>query len=102
MYKRQHEDAELKGFYTQEGQLVESDLLALAIGQSHVVKISKYFSSISYDARGLIQVDPKTHRTLNPKIWAAGDCVNGGKEVVNAVAEAKIAVKSMLAYLAEV
>jgi glutamate synthase (NADPH/NADH) small chain len=97
-----HEDAELKGFYTQEGQLVESDLLALAIGQSHVVKISKYFSSISYDARGLIQVDPKTHRTLNPKIWAAGDCVNGGKEVVNAVAEAKIAVKSMLAYLAEV
>lgn len=94
-----HEETKLKGFRTQDNQFVESDLLAIAIGQSHASKLSKYFSNLECDAYGRIQVDPKTHRTLNPKIWAAGDCVNGGKEVVNAVAEAKIAVADMLTYL---
>lgn len=30
-------------------------------------------------------------RTGNAKLFAGGDCVNGGKEVVNAVAEGKAA-----------
>jgi NADPH-dependent glutamate synthase beta subunit-like oxidoreductase len=39
------------------------------------------------------------YRTHHPKIWAGGGAVKGGKEVVNAVAEAKIAVKSMLYHI---
>jgi len=33
----------------------------------------------------------KHHRTGNPKYFAGGDCVNGGGEVVDAVAEGMIA-----------
>jgi glutamate synthase (NADPH/NADH) small chain len=32
-------------------------------------------------------VTDAAHRTGNPKYFAGGDCVNGGREVVDAVAE---------------
>jgi len=35
------------------------------------------------------------YRTSNPSVWAGGDCVNGGKEVVNAVAEGMAAAHSI-------
>jgi dihydropyrimidine dehydrogenase (NAD+) subunit PreT len=47
-----------------------------------------------------VKVDAATHRTGNPKVWSGGDCVNGGKEVVNAVAEAKVAVRDIQRHLA--
>jgi glutamate synthase (NADPH/NADH) small chain len=75
---------------------VAVDLVALAIGQNRATEIAKAFPGVQLDAKGRVQVDPKTHRTGNPKVWSGGDCVNGGKEVVNAVAEAKIAVRDML------
>ena len=34
-------------------------------------------------------VDRATGRTANPKYYAGGDCVNGGREVVDAVADGK-------------
>jgi glutamate synthase (NADPH/NADH) small chain len=38
---------------------------------------------------GRIVVDPETGQTGNPRYFAGGDCVNGGREVVHAVAEGK-------------
>jgi dihydropyrimidine dehydrogenase (NAD+) subunit PreT len=38
---------------------------------------------------GCVMVDAKTMRTTNPKYFAGGDCVNGGGEVVDAVAHGK-------------
>jgi dihydropyrimidine dehydrogenase (NAD+) subunit PreA len=35
-------------------------------------------------------------RTANPKVWAVGDVVNGGKEVVNAVQAGKLAARSII------
>jgi glutamate synthase (NADPH/NADH) small chain len=34
-------------------------------------------------------------RTSLPGLYAGGDCVNGGKEVVNAVAEGKAAARAI-------
>ena len=34
-------------------------------------------------------------RTGNDRIWAGGDCVNGGKEVVNAVEHGKQAARDI-------
>jgi glutamate synthase (NADPH/NADH) small chain len=34
-------------------------------------------------------VDPQTFQTTNPHFFAGGDCINGGKEVVNAAADGK-------------
>ncbi|AGP39765.1 FAD-dependent oxidoreductase [Sorangium cellulosum] len=76
-------------------ELVPADLVAVAIGQSRATRVALAFEGVSLDARGRVLVDPATHRTGNPRVYSGGDCVNGGKEVVNAVAEAKIAARAM-------
>jgi glutamate synthase (NADPH/NADH) small chain len=45
---------------------------------------------------GSIVVDRPTGRTSNPKYYAGGDCVNGGREVVDAVADGKRAALAMV------
>jgi glutamate synthase (NADPH/NADH) small chain len=76
-----------------------ADLVAVAIGQERAPRVSLAFPGVELDAQGRVKVEPVTYRTGNPKVWSGGDCVNGGKEVVNAVAEAKAAVQSMHRYL---
>lgn len=49
---------------------------------------------------GRVVVDEKFH-TGNPRIWAGGDCVNGGKEVVNAVEHGKQAARDIDATLSK-
>ncbi len=48
---------------------------------------------------GKIKVDPQTGQTGNPRYFAGGDCVNGGREVVHAVAEGKRAARGIHARL---
>jgi glutamate synthase (NADPH/NADH) small chain len=74
---------------------IPCDLVVLAVGQKGATQVAASFPGVALDAKGRVVVDPKTHRTGNPKVWSGGDCVNGGKEVVNAAAEAKIAVRDM-------
>jgi glutamate synthase (NADPH/NADH) small chain len=49
--------------------------------------------------RGRVWVNPDTMQTSNPKYFAGGDCINGGKEVVNAAADGKRAAHGMLRVL---
>lgn len=65
------------------------DLVALAIGQSKVRGIASEFPGVEVDASGCIKADPKNGMTGNPKVFSGGDCINGGKEVVNAVADGR-------------
>jgi len=37
-------------------------------------------------------------QTANEKVFAGGDCVNGGKEVVNAAHDGKVAARGIDAY----
>jgi glutamate synthase (NADPH/NADH) small chain len=46
-----------------------------------------------------VWVNPDTMQTSNPKYFAGGDCVNGGKEVVNAAADGKKAARGIDALL---
>jgi glutamate synthase (NADPH/NADH) small chain len=48
---------------------------------------------------GTVVVDPLTGCTSNPKYYAGGDCVNGGREVVDAVAEGKRAAQGIATWL---
>jgi glutamate synthase (NADPH/NADH) small chain len=48
---------------------------------------------------GRILVDERTMQTSNPRYFAGGDCVSGGQEVVNAVAEGKRAAAGIAAHL---
>lgn len=45
--------------------------------------------------RGRMRVDPATGQTTHPKYFAGGDCVNGGREVVHAVAEGVRAARAI-------
>jgi glutamate synthase (NADPH/NADH) small chain len=73
------------------------DLVALAIGQSKLRALASQFPGVAVDARGCVVADAKSGATGNPKVFAGGDCVNGGKEVVNAVAEGRDAARALLA-----
>ena len=49
--------------------------------------------------RGTVAVNAGTMQTANPKYFAGGDCVNGGREVVDAVADGKRAALGIAAAL---
>jgi glutamate synthase (NADPH/NADH) small chain len=61
------------------------DIILRATGQEKRTEFLSTVDSLNVDKKGCVVVD-ENGRTSNEKIWAGGDCVNGGKEVVNAVA----------------
>ena len=70
------------------------DWVVEAVGQlKHVFDISP---DIEVDEMGRLVVDSKSFRTTNPKVYAGGDCINGGKEVVNAAQDGREAAFDML------
>ena len=74
------------------------DLVALAIGQSKLSAIAAALPGVELDKRGCVVVaDTSTCVTGNAKVFAGGDCINGGKEVVNAVADGRNAARALLA-----
>ena len=50
--------------------------------------------------KGKVAIDRATGQTSNPKFFAGGDCVNGGREVVDAVADGKRAALGIASLLA--
>jgi len=48
---------------------------------------------------GRISIDRETGQTRNPRYFAGGDCTNGGREVVDAVADGKRAGIGIAAWL---
>jgi len=67
---------------------LECDLLIPAIGQSPLSEfLSKCRGVRLKDGR--VVIERRTGQTDNPKYFAGGDCVNGGREVVDAVADGK-------------
>lgn len=68
---------------------VDAELVLLAVGQAKIGALVEGIAGVRVE-RGRIVADAEG-RTGNAKLFAGGDCVNGGKEVVNAVAEGKAA-----------
>jgi glutamate synthase (NADPH/NADH) small chain len=61
-----------------------------ATGQEKRRSFLSGIEGVATDSGGRVVVNDD-FRTGNDRIWAGGDCVNGGKEVVNAVAHGKAA-----------
>jgi len=74
------------------------DLVIPALGQSRLTSLLQSTRGIELKG-GSIVVDRATGRTANPRYYAGGDCVNGGREVVDAVADGKRAALAMVAQL---
>jgi len=73
------------------------DLVVLAIGQASQPSLSENLLL----ERGRILIDRATGQTSHPKFFAGGDCTNGGREVVDAVADGKRAGIAIAAWLEE-
>jgi glutamate synthase (NADPH/NADH) small chain len=66
-----------------------------ALGQSRLTGLLGQSRGIALN-NGSIVVDRPTGRSSNPKYYAGGDCVNGGREVVDAVADGKRAALAIV------
>jgi dihydropyrimidine dehydrogenase (NAD+) subunit PreT len=77
---------------------IEVDMIVPAIGQKPVTELFRSVSGVEIRSNGTIAVNDR-HQTGNSKYFAGGDCVNGGKEVVDAVAEGMAAARGIDAWL---
>jgi len=70
-------------------------LVVPAIGQSPLTDLMRDCCQIEV-RDGRIVADRATGQTRNPRYFAGGDCANGGREVVDAVADGKRSALAML------
>jgi glutamate synthase (NADPH/NADH) small chain len=70
------------------------DMVIKALGQKRKTEFLSKIPNLEL-SNGRVVVDPETMRTRNPHYFAGGDCVNGGGEVVDAVAHGKRAAQGI-------
>ena len=70
-------------------------LVVPAIGQSPFMQLMRELRKIEVND-GRIVANRATGQTRNPRYFTGGDCANGGREVVDAVADGKRAALAML------
>lgn len=78
--------------------VLEVDMVVKALGQRPVADFLSSVAGLKVESNRVV-VNPQTHQTGNPQYFAGGDCVNGGREVVDAVAEGMAAARGIQAWL---
>jgi dihydropyrimidine dehydrogenase (NAD+) subunit PreT len=79
---------------------LDVDMVVKALGQKRKVDFLAQISNLKLKD-GRVVVDPATMQTRNLRYFAGGDCVNGGAEVVDAVADGKRAAQGIHCFLAQ-
>jgi dihydropyrimidine dehydrogenase (NAD+) subunit PreT len=77
---------------------IDVDMVVRAIGQKPVTDLFRSVPGIEVRDTGTIAINDR-FQTGAQKYFAGGDCTNGGKEVVDAVAEGKQAARSIDAWM---
>jgi len=67
---------------------LDVEMVVKALGQKRKTDFFAQIADLKLKS-GCVVIDPATMRTSNPRYFAGGDCVNGGGEVVDAVAHGK-------------
>lgn len=70
------------------------DMVIPAIGQSAFTDFLQSCRGVNFE-NGRVHIVRETGQTSNPLYFAGGDCVNGGREVVDAVADGKRAASGI-------
>jgi glutamate synthase (NADPH/NADH) small chain len=73
-------------------------MIITAVGQTTERSFLSEIQNLKLE-KGTVWVNPETYQTSNPRFFAGGDCVNGGKEVVNAAADGKKAAHGIHNFL---
>lgn len=76
---------------------IPCEMVISALGQEKIVDFYSTIQNLKL-IEGKVIVN-KDFQTTNPKYFAGGDCINGGKEVVNAVADGRDAARGIDKYL---
>jgi dihydropyrimidine dehydrogenase (NAD+) subunit PreT len=79
----------------ESGFIEPCDMVIKATGQAKFKNFLSKIDNLNLDDKGRIVINSDNGQTTNPKYFAGGDAVNGGKEVVNAAADGKIAAKGI-------
>src|SRR5262249_13808108 len=79
---------------------LDVEMVVKALGQKRKLEFLGQIADLELK-NGCVVVDPATLRTRNPRYFAGGDCVNGGGEVVDAVAHGKLAAAGIHSFLAQ-
>ena len=77
---------------------IDTDMVIFALGQQANLDFLNSIPELKISNNRVI-VDEKTYQTNNPKVFAGGDCINGGKETVNAAYDGKQAAHGIDEYL---
>jgi glutamate synthase (NADPH/NADH) small chain len=78
--------------------VVKCNVVIPAIGQSPLEELLSKVRGVTME-HGRVVIDRATGQTTNAKYFAGGDCVNGGREVVDAVADGKRAARGIAQWL---
>jgi len=76
------------------------DMVIKALGQTPVLSLVEALPGVRVE-NGRLLIDPATGATGVSGLFAGGDCVSKGAEIVNAVQEGKIAARHIDAYLTD-
>ena len=73
-------------------------MIIYATGQESRLDTVSLLPGVEMDGKK-IKVNPQSGQSANPKVFAGGDCTNGGHDLVNAVAAGKVAARGISGYL---
>jgi dihydropyrimidine dehydrogenase (NAD+) subunit PreT len=77
---------------------LEVDMVVRAVGQKPVTEFLRAIKGLALNGNGTVEINER-YQTGHAKYFAAGDCTNGGKEVVDAVAEGMAAARGLDAWV---
>lgn len=78
---------------------IEADMVVRALGQLALLPFLDALPGLHHD-RGRVAFDPVSRMTSVPRLFAGGDCLRNGGEVVDAVQDGKLAARGIDALLA--
>lgn len=78
--------------------ILDCDMAIKALGQTPILDFAANAEGLAVEG-GRLQVDPQTGETGAPGVFAGGDCLSKGAEIVDAVQEGKVAAAGINAYL---
>lgn len=79
--------------------IVDIDLAVIAIGAGANPLLTKTTPGLALNKWGYIVADPKTGKTMKPKVWAGGDIVTGSATVILAMGAGRLAANSIHDFL---
>lgn len=86
-------------FDESETMRLEADSLILAIGQQPDLSFLKEDDGVELTRAGTIKIDPETLATTAPGVYSGGDVAFGPRIAIEAVANGKLAARSIHEYL---